>query len=109
MEKNTVSFNKSSGAFVKLLDIPPHRSGLLSGLTFGVKDLIDIAFEKTGGGNASWEQAHAPAQVHAICVEQLLQAGARCLGKTVSDELAFSLLGENHFYGTPLNIFVESS
>jgi amidase len=25
------------------------------------------------------------------------------VGKTVSDELAFSLLGENHFYGTPLN------
>jgi amidase len=33
----------------------------------------------------------------------LLDAGARCVGKTVSDELAFSLLGENHFYGTPLN------
>jgi amidase len=32
-----------------------------------------------------------------------LRAGARCVGKTVSDELALSLLGENHFYGTPLN------
>jgi amidase len=41
--------------------------------------------------------------VNAVCVEQLLGAGARCVGKTVSDELAFSLLGENHFYGTPLN------
>ena len=38
-----------------------------------------------------------------MCVEQLLHAGARCVGKTISDELAFSLLGENHFYGTPLN------
>src|SRR5581483_10249413 len=27
----------------------------------------------------------------------------RCLGKTITDELAFSLIGENHFYGTPLN------
>ncbi len=26
-----------------------------------------------------------------------------CVGKTVSDEVAFSLIGENHFYGTPLN------
>ena len=43
------------------------------------------------------------AVVHAVCVEQLLRAGARCVGKTISDELAFSLLGENHFYGTPLN------
>src|SRR5262249_45801931 len=32
-----------------------------------------------------------------------LHAGAHCVGKTISDELAFSLLGENHFYGTPLN------
>jgi amidase len=38
-----------------------------------------------------------------VCVEQLLAAGATCEGKTVTDELAFSLLGENHFYGTPLN------
>ena len=30
-------------------------------------------------------------------------AGATCIGKTVSDELAFSLDGENFFYGTPLN------
>jgi amidase len=36
-------------------------------------------------------------------VEQLLLAGARCVGKNICDELAFSLLGENHFYGTPLN------
>src|SRR4029077_4269094 len=41
--------------------------------------------------------------VHAVCVEQLLAAGAHCVGKTVTDELAFSLIGENHFYGTPLN------
>src|SRR4029077_5312214 len=43
------------------------------------------------------------AAAHAVCMEQLLAAGARCEGKTVSDELAFSLIGENHFYGTPLN------
>ena len=43
------------------------------------------------------------ARSHADCVEQLLFAGARCVGKTVSDEVAFSLIGENHFYGTPLN------
>src|SRR5215467_7381334 len=36
-------------------------------------------------------------------VEQLLAAGAACEGKTISDEVAFSLLGENVFYGTPLN------
>jgi amidase len=29
--------------------------------------------------------------------------GCPLRGKTISDELAFSLLGENHFYGTALN------
>ena len=33
----------------------------------------------------------------------MLAAGAACTGKTISDEVAFSLLGENVFYGTPLN------
>lgn len=36
-------------------------------------------------------------------VERLLQAGARIEGKTIPDELAFSLEGRNCHYGTPLN------
>lgn len=41
--------------------------------------------------------------MNAVGVDQLLAGGATCIGKTVSDELAFSLDGENFFYGTPLN------
>lgn len=92
-----------SEAFVKQFEILPYTSGQLSGLTFSVKDLIDIEGYKTGGGNPDWEKAQPRAAAHALCVEQLLQEGAICLGKTISDELAFGLLGENHFYGTPLN------
>src|SRR5258708_38280088 len=51
----------------------------------------------------AWRNPSPAAVVHAVCVEQLFVAGARCIGKTICDELAFSLLGENHFYGTPLN------
>jgi amidase len=36
-------------------------------------------------------------------VDQLLLAGAECVGKTITDELGFGLNGENFFYGTPLN------
>lgn len=94
---------QSSGAFVKQLDIAATAEGPLSGLTFAVKDLIDIGREITGCGNPSWAASHPPAATHAVCVEQVLQAGANCRGKTVTDELAFSLIGENHFYGTPVN------
>lgn len=92
-----------SKAFTQLFELPPYQSGKLSGLTFGVKDLIDIAGYKTGGGNPSWENSHPSATCHAVCVEQLLSNGAACKGKTMLDELAYSLLGENFFYGTPLN------
>ncbi|TSA29803.1 MAG: amidase [Verrucomicrobiaceae bacterium] len=96
----TVSQSK---AFVATFELPPTGSGPLDGLCFAVKDLIDIAGWKTACGNPAWRDTHPPAVAHAVCVEQLLQAGARCVGKTVSDEMAFSLLGQNHFYGTPLN------
>ena len=92
-----------SNAFVASFTVPPTGSGPLDGLTFAVKDVIDVAGWTTGCGNPTWRDTHPPAAVHAVCVEQLLGAGARCLGKTVSDELAFSLLGRNHFEGTPLN------
>jgi amidase len=36
-------------------------------------------------------------------VEALLKAGATLLGKTVTDELAYSLHGDNVHYGAPLN------
>ncbi len=92
-----------SGAFVERFSLPPTGDGPLAGLRFGVKDIIDIAGRRTGCGNPTWLETHPPAAASAVCVEQLLAAGAGCDGKTITDEIAFSILGENHFYGTPLN------
>jgi amidase len=92
-----------SNAFVTTFDLSPTGSGPLDGLCFAVKDVIDVAGWKTGCGNPTWRDSHPSAVANAVCVEQLLRAGARSVGKTICDELAFSLLGENHFYGTPLN------
>jgi amidase len=92
-----------SCAFVSHFTIEPIGTGSLDGLRFAVKDLIDIAGYKTGCGNPTWLDTHPPAMANAVCVDQILAAGARCVGKTVTDELAFSLNGENDFYGTPLN------
>src|SRR4051794_2254127 len=93
----------ASQAFVETLRMGPYSAGPLDGLTFAVKDLIDIAGRSTGCGNPHWRDSHPRAEANAVCAEQLLAGGAACVGKTVTDELAFSLLGENHFYGTPLN------
>jgi amidase len=102
MKTSTITVAQSN-AFVTTFDLSPTSSGPLDGLRFAVKDTIDVAGFKTGCGNPTWRDSHPAAVVHAVCVEQLLRAGACCVGKTISDELAFSLLGENHFYGTPLN------
>ncbi|MCL6647341.1 MAG: amidase [Chloroflexi bacterium] len=94
---------EESHAFVASFELTPTGEGPLTGLTFAVKDVIDIAGWTTGCGNPTWAATHPPAVAHAVCVEQLLCAGATCVGKTVTDELAFSLLGQNAFFGTPLN------
>jgi amidase len=78
-------------------------TGRLRGLTFAVKDLIDTQGTVTGAGNPDWRRAHSPAEAHAPVVQRLLDAGATLVGRTITDELAFSLEGENHFEGTPVN------
>src|SRR6266436_167873 len=102
MKISTITITQSN-AFVTTFDLSPTGSGPLDGLRFGVKDTIDVAGFKTGCGNPTWRDSHPAAVVHAVCVEQLCRAGARCVGKTISDELALSLLGINRFFGTPLN------
>jgi amidase len=79
------------------------RRGPLLGLTFAVKDLIDTRGSVTGAGNPDWRESRAAALAHAPVVQTLLDAGARLVGRTITDELAFSLEGENHFEGTPIN------
>jgi amidase len=77
--------------------------GPLRGLTFAVKDVFDIAGHRTGNGNPVWLETHPPATRTASAVERLLAAGANMVGKTHTDELAYSLNGENVHYGTPVN------
>lgn len=77
--------------------------GPLSGLKFAAKDLFNVAGHPTGAGNPSWLATHAAATEHSAVVAQLLQAGATLMGKVLTDELAYSLHGDNMHYGTPLN------
>jgi amidase len=78
-------------------------SGPLHGLSFAVKDVFDIAGQRTGNGNPMWLETHEPAARTASSVERLLAAGAHMAGKTHTDEMAYSLNGENLHYGTPVN------
>lgn len=86
------------------IEVPGAAGGPLSGLTFGVKDIYDITGVKTGFGNPDWLATHPVAAGTAPIVERLVQAGATVVGKTHTEELAFSISGMNAHYGNPINV-----
>ena len=78
-------------------------TGPLAGARLAVKDLFDVAGLRTGAGSPAWLDEAVPAAESAEVVTALIEAGAEFVGKTVTDELAWSLNGENIHYGTPVN------
>jgi amidase len=91
------------GALAVTLNIQSRESGPLAGKTFVAKENIDIVGETTTNGNPDFAASHAAAGANAPVVDRLLTAGARLVGKTQMDEMAYSLLGANHHFGTPIN------
>jgi amidase len=75
----------------------------LSGLSFAVKDLFDVAGYPTSAGQPHMLALSGIKRHTAPWVQQFLDAGAQFVGKTVTDELAFSLNGQNAHFGSPLN------
>jgi amidase len=78
-------------------------TGPLADLRFAVKDLFDVAGYPTGGGSPLMLAMSGVKTATAPLVQSLLDAGARFVGKTHTDELAFSLNGKNAHFGTPIN------
>jgi amidase len=94
------------GAFVAHCDkvIEGADEGLLKGLTLAVKDIYDVEGCHTGCGNPDWLRTHEIAEKSAPAVQKLIDAGATMIGKTVTEEMAYSIVGENHYYGAPVNV-----
>ncbi|CAL1393549.1 unnamed protein product [Linum trigynum] len=101
--------SEDNGAFMEkfVLEPPPGSSSNpqlpLHGLTFAVKDIFDVAGYVTGFGNPDWARTHSAATSTAPAVLDVLKDGAKSIGKTVMDEMAYSINGENIHYGTPVN------
>jgi len=83
--------------------LPPRTGAKLAGRRLAVKDVFDIAGLRTGGGNLAWREQQPVAGRTALPVRALLEEGAQWAGKTVTDELTYSLAGVNAHYGTPVN------
>ena len=97
--------NDTAHAFLPYPDAPVEHAptGPLTGLCFAAKDLFDVAGYPTGGGQPFVLAMSGIKTRTAPAVQQLLDAGARFIGKTVTDELAFSMNGNNAHFGAPIN------
>ncbi|WP_395450293.1 amidase [Aminobacter sp. UC22_36] len=98
----------TSGPFNAFLDLPQipvfnAETGPLAGLGLAVKDIYDVAGYPTGCGNLQKAASALPAAKTATSIQVLLDAGVRFVGKTQTDELAFSLMGQNAHFPHPIN------
>lgn len=74
----------------------------LTGIPVSVKDLFDVAGQTTAAGSTVLAGA-APAAEDCPAVARLRVAGATFMGRTNMVEFAFSGVGINPHYGTPVN------
>lgn len=90
---------------VWILRVPeasPRAEGPLSGLTFAVKDNIDVSGLPTSAGCPGWAY---DARHTAPVVDELLDAGAVLVGKTTMDQFATGLVGTRSPHGAPSSVF----
>ena len=75
--------------------------GPLDGRPIAIKTNVDLAGRRTRAGPIAYHPA--PAKQDAEIVQRLSRAGAVVLGHTNMSEFAFSGLGLNPHFGTPVN------
>ena len=89
------------------VEVASAPSGPLAGLTFAVKDIFNVVGYPTGDGNPI-RRAESPVHTeNAPVVAAMLNAGARFVGKTQTDEMTFSMNGQNKHYPEPINSRAE--
>lgn len=82
--------------------------GPFAGIPVSIKDLFDVAGETTSAGSLIRADAQ-PAIRTAPCIGNLLAAGLVPVGRTNMTEFAFSGVGINPHYGTPLSPYDRAS
>jgi len=103
-------------AYVRRFDAPAHAAAAavdqcraagapvppLAGLAVSIKDLFDVAGQPTTAGSRAMADAPAAA-ADCPAVARLRAAGAALTGHTNLSEFAYSGVGINPHYGTPVN------
>ncbi len=95
---------KSALARARPRELEESPRGPLTGMTFAVKDNIDVAGMPTTAGCPAY--AYTPAS-SAIVVQRLEDAGAILIGKTNMDQFATGLVGTRSPFGACSSVFDE--
>ena len=82
-----------SKAFVETVVIEPRSSGVLTGLQFAVKDLIDLGGYKTSCGNPTWRDTHPKAATNADAWINSSWPALNASGKRSQTSWAFGMNG----------------
>jgi aspartyl-tRNA(Asn)/glutamyl-tRNA(Gln) amidotransferase subunit A len=91
---------RDSADAMDLLRKANRAPGPLAGIPISVKDLFDVAGERTAAGSRVLAEAK-PAVKHATVIARCLAAGLVPVGRTNMTEFAFSGIGINPHFGTP--------
>jgi len=91
---------RASADAMDLLRRANRAPGPLAGIPISLKDLFDVAGERTAAGSRVLAEAK-PAARHATVVARCLAAGLVPTGRTNMTEFAFSGIGINPHFGTP--------
>lgn len=98
------------GAFIARLELlpppqppPPQAPHPLTGLCFAIADALHVSGYITSFGSLEWTKTHDVETQTSPVVSALVNGGAVCVGKTVIDEMAYSIHGENKHFDTPTN------
>ncbi len=103
-----ISLNQGLTSQAEAIDAARKRGDevpALSGIPITLKDLFNIRNEKTLAGSIVRNKICQPETSDAKVVAPLREAGLLFVGRTNMSEFAFSGMGKNPHYGTPLSIW----
>ena len=98
--KNSAITQAAASDALRKMNVP---QGPLAGIPISVKDLYDVEGEPTTAGSKAMADVVEPAAKDATVIQRLRASGAIFLGHTNMTEFAYSGLGINPHFGTPLN------
>ena len=103
-----IALNEGLTSLAKSIDIARKRADEvppLAGIPITLKDLFNVRNEITLAGSVVRKALAKPESTDAEVVAPLRDAGLLFLGRTNMSEFAFSGMGKNPHYGTPLSIW----